>query len=383
MTGRLSDFIDWVDGTYNYEKELIDRVALYNEIVIFGAGIGGAETLKLLSEKKIDYKVVAFSDNNKEKLSKGEYLKYPVISPNNIKEKTNNALILISSTAYNVIVKQLILLGLKKENIIYFQPAGMSLERNKDREFIESNINKLEKVYAMLADEKSKKIYTYILNYRISKNICWLERMEKYIDEEDTQYFDQNILASYSFEKGFVDGGAYLGDTLERFYKYFPNWEGSYYCIEAGKDIYLKMCEKVKKLHRKNIETYEYALWDSGGTLYFDTKTFGAGAGSHVSNSGESVMCITLDNLLMDKSVDFIKMDIEGAEKKALIGAQKIIKKNKPVLAICIYHRPEDFYSIPFLINEILEGEYKFYVRQYRYGQSETVLYAMPISRRL
>lgn len=70
-------------------------------------------------------------------------------------------------------------------------------------------------------------------------------------------------------------------------------------------------------------------------------------------------------------------MDIEGAEHKALLGSRQIIQRDKPVLAICIYHKPEDFFDIPLLIEEILPKTYEYYIRQYRYGQSETVLYAV------
>lgn len=75
-------------------------------------------------------------------------------------------------------------------------------------------------------------------------------------------------------------------------------------------------------------------------------------------------------------------MDIEGAEKEALLGAEEMIKRNKSVLTICIYHKREDFFEIPLLIEEMVKHEYAFYIRQYRYGQSETVLYALPESRK-
>ena len=75
-------------------------------------------------------------------------------------------------------------------------------------------------------------------------------------------------------------------------------------------------------------------------------------------------------------------MDIEGAETRALTGAREIIRRDKPVLTVCIYHKPEDVFEIPLLIEDIIKDEYRFYVRQYRYGLSETVLYAMPECRR-
>lgn len=55
---------------------------------------------------------------------------------------------------------------------------------------------------------------------------------------------------------------------------------------------------------------------------------------------------ITLDKLLEDIAIDFIKMDIEGNEHKALLGAERLIKKNMPKLAVCTYHRSNDYHDI-------------------------------------
>ncbi len=60
-------------------------------------------------------------------------------------------------------------------------------------------------------------------------------------------------------------------------------------------------------------------------------------------------------------------MDIEGAEMDALRGMQEMIKKNKPKLAISIYHLKDDLWNIPFYIKE-LNPDYKLYIRQYAYN---------------
>ena len=74
--------------------------------------------------------------------------------------------------------------------------------------------------------------------------------------------------------------------------------------------------------------------------------------------------------------VTFIKMDVEGAELESLKGAEKTIRRDKPKLAICIYHKPEDMWTIPLYIKELVP-EYKLYIRHHSSGVCETVLYAV------
>ena len=70
-------------------------------------------------------------------------------------------------------------------------------------------------------------------------------------------------------------------------------------------------------------------------------------------------------------------MDIEGAERKALAGGMKTIKRDRPILAISVYHGLEDIVEIPKLLMRELE-EYEFIVRHHSYTYSETVLYGVP-----
>ena len=70
-----------------------------------------------------------------------------------------------------------------------------------------------------------------------------------------------------------------------------------------------------------------------------------------------------------------IKMDIEGAEFDALHGAEKVIRRNKPLLAICVYHRQGDMLAIMTYLRELVP-EYRFWLRHYSVLDFETVLYA-------
>lgn len=83
-----------------------------------------------------------------------------------------------------------------------------------------------------------------------------------------------------------------------------------------------------------------------------------------------------IDNIVGEEAITFIKMDIEGAELQALKGAKRTIFRNKPKLAICIYHNDSDIYRIPAYILSIVP-EYRFYIRHYNSNAWETVLYAI------
>ena len=102
-------------------------------------------------------------------------------------------------------------------------------------------------------------------------------------------------------------------------------------------------------------------------------------AGSCVAETGMSIIQgIALDEIVKDENITFIKMDIEGSELKALEGARNTIIRNKPKLAICIYHKPEDIIEVPFYLLSLVP-EYKFYIRHYSSCLWETVLYAEAI----
>lgn len=101
--------------------------------------------------------------------------------------------------------------------------------------------------------------------------------------------------------------------------------------------------------------------------------------GSKITDSTDAATTVidvdSIDNVCSGDKVTFIKMDIEGSELEALRGAVNVIKRDKPRLAICIYHKPEDMYEIPFWIKETVP-EYKLYIRHHTDGILETVLYA-------
>lgn len=188
------------------------------------------------------------------------------------------------------------------------------------------------------------------------------------------QYFVQDILKPVENEV-FVDGGAYIGDTILSFISEFGKGKDYYkkiYAWEPDKNK-RKYLIGVSKQH-KNIEILPYGMWSKKDQLFFSA---GQNGSSRIDGKGsESLEVNSIDNLCSDEKVTLIKMDIEGSEAEALHGARNVICRDKPRLAICIYHKPEDLFEIPFLVKEILP-EYKLYIRHHSDYQNETVLYAV------
>lgn len=115
------------------------------------------------------------------------------------------------------------------------------------------------------------------------------------------------------------------------------------------------------------VRLVEAAAWHSPGTLEFEVggaSQTGHVAGSHTAKS-VAVRAVTLDGLVDELElgrVDFIKMDIEGAERHALAGAAKLLAAHRPRLAICVYHAPDDPDVVPRVIRDA-NGKYQTFSR--------------------
>lgn len=190
---------------------------------------------------------------------------------------------------------------------------------------------------------------------------------------EEKQYFEAEFIPK-SENEIFVDAGCYDGATSIKFAK---EWNPQYkriYAFEAD----IENCDRhgvVLKDELENFVLYPNGLWNRDAELHFQSQ---GSAVSFISEEGTNkVTCKRLDDCIIpEDQVTFIKMDIEGAELEALQGASVIISKQKPKLAICIYHKDFDCVVLAQYILK-LNPAYRFYIRHYGLGPTETVLYAV------
>jgi len=248
--------------------------------------------------------------------------------------------------------------------------------------FYAKNTERIAAVANMLADEKSKDTYLGIIKFRQT----YKEKDYPFSCYEESQYFIEELKLNEN--EVFIDCGAYTGDTIDVF---LSQTDGKYAQIIAFEPC-LENFAKLQEKHGSNskITLINAGVYDKDGDVCFDVGHLqphhggGFGGAKIVDDSNIGIQVKKIDNLNLT-NVSFIKMDIEGAELNALKGARQTILRDKPKLAISIYHSEDDMIRIAEYVRN-LESEYKLYVRHHgkylsemaRTARCETVLYALP-----
>lgn len=238
-----------------------------------------------------------------------------------------------------------------------------------DYDFVEKNMKKLQSFFEELQDKKSRNCMEAFLNQKISGKFSYLENLY-----EKNQYYDKQIV-NFTRIESMIDCGAYDGDSYLSFLKNYneavgKEYDGRAYLLEPDTENYSLLQQNCGDDVRCKL--LSIGAWDEKTVLTFSE----GGTSSGITEDGTiSIPVDTIDNVT-NGEVDFIKMDIEGSEYKALLGAKETIKANHPILAICVYHKKRDLLEIPELIKSICP-EYKFYLRAYSKYSQELVLYAI------
>ena len=202
--------------------------------------------------------------------------------------------------------------------------------------------------------------------------------------EYGNAYFAIDVFLDDNGQEVFVDCGAFVGDTLEKF---IWNRDGNFKKIiafEPDKNNYEAMRKRVNRLKEEwNLKDDKFVLRSWGvaertNNILFENYTENNGLGSKftTAHEGENIVntkVVSIDDEIKE-SITFLKADIESYEYKMLLGAQDRIKKDKPLLAICIYHNAMDLFQVPLLIQSMV-GDYKMAVRHHLGKLAETVLY--------
>lgn len=236
--------------------------------------------------------------------------------------------------------------------------------------FIEERDNILE-VYNLFEDAESKEIFVETICNRIAPHLSHKDYYE--LKSPERQYFNSNIL-TFDDHESLVDAGAYTGDSAISFLETVNGNFDSIYAFEMDEINFSEMERNIKNSGYHNSRIH---LFRKGVSCKNEKVSYVSNAGGSImsQNSDKYVELIKLDDFLKDNKISMIKMDIEGSEMDALKGCKNIIRKQKPKIAISVYHHLYDIWKIPLYLRS-LDSEYKFKLRHYTNTVWDTDLYA-------
>lgn len=215
----------------------------------------------------------------------------------------------------------------------------------------------IEEAYDLLADKRSKEVFRGVIEFRKSG------RLDILTSTADDRSSVMSELLNFEKYRAAADIGAYNGDTAQELTELCPHIE-KIFALEPDRRNFRKLAAFAEKEPR--IIPINAAAWKENTTLIFDDSgNRNAGLDEGNSRRHAEVDAVALDCILNER-VDYIKYDVEGAEKEAIEGTEATIKKYHPDLLISVYHRTEDLHELILQIHSIAP-EYKLYLRRYPY----------------
>lgn len=219
-------------------------------------------------------------------------------------------------------------------------------------ELLANNVEDYRWLYERLADNRSRLVLNRIIQYWFQFDV---NKLHSALEMAFPDYYDLDILPCGK-EDVLVDCGAYIGDSTLDYIRTYGDYQ-KIYAYEVSPETYGQMAQNLSGLD--NIVMRQKGVGREAGTMYIDS---GGGAGITVRTQGEvPIEVVTLDEDIPEK-ISVLKMDIEGAEQDAIRGATAHIQAEKPRMLISAYHKPEDLFEIPRLI-ESIRPDYQYYLR--------------------
>ena len=227
---------------------------------------------------------------------------------------------------------------------------------------------------ALWADRESRAIYDANIRFRALGNLDNLPGRPV-----ENTYFPLDIL-TLSDSDCFLDCGATGGEMTQDLIRKRGDRFESFCALDADNISFPKLeayRESLSEPFKSKLKLYNCAVGAKREVVHF---AHSGQTGSRVSSEGLPVDCFPIDDLFAETLLTFIKMDIEGAEYDALLGGRKVIQRDRPILAICVYHTQNDIWRIPLFVRGTLP-EHKIYLRAYEGDGYQTIMYAVPPER--
>lgn len=219
-----------------------------------------------------------------------------------------------------------------------------------DSSYYSMNKDKINAARNLFADDESRRLFDAVIEFNLTGRLDCLNGHDTHKERELTR-----IPEPFAY----IDAGAYNGDTIRELCEYKRPVQ--IIAIEPDARNYRKLTEAYPEITAINA-----AVRDSIGTIAFASTT-GRGASASGKKHITEIPTVTIDSIAanIDEPL-YIKYDVEGDEREAIIGSSETIRKKRPMLTVSLYHRLGDFVTLPLMINA-MRPDYNMYLRKHPY----------------
>jgi FkbM family methyltransferase len=232
----------------------------------------------------------------------------------------------------------------------------------------------IRRAFHAFADEESRLQFAAQVDFRLHLDYDTLPK------NSHDDYFPRGVVPPLDDDAVFVDCGAYDGDTVRRFLAEQRGAFGRVYAFEPDAVNFARLQQYVASLApgvRERIEIHRAGAGERRATLRFNTTgNMSAALSSHGS---AEVDIVPLDEIVEPGGARvYVKYDVEGAEWEALRGASSLIRTSRPLMAVSIYHRPDDLWQLPLYLQSLDPG-YRLYLRTQGEDGIDVICYCVPV----
>jgi FkbM family methyltransferase len=347
-------------------------------IVLYGAGSLGRSVLKRL--RKTGIEPAAFVDDTAEKQHQ-EIDGLIVLTPSEAALRFANVLFVVTilNPALNFLEAKKRLQLQTNAPVVSFLTMAWKCANEflpyLQFELPQSLLTKVPEIrrgFHLWSDDESRRQFVGHLRFRLFLNYESLPR------NSGDDYFPPELVPRLPGNTVFIDCGAYDGDTLRHFLQHQQEKFQSIYAFEPDVRNYERLRSFVGSLGPagERVHTFNAGVGARRERLRFDAA---GNMGSSFSSAGASeVEVLPLDEVVaVDGAPVFLKFDVEGAEWEALEGCQRLLKQSRPLIAISIYHRPDDLWALPLHLDSLDLG-YRFFLRTQGEDGMDVICYAIP-----
>lgn len=322
-------------------------------VVVYGMGNGADKLFSRLERYGIRVSGVCASDG----FVRGQSFRgFPVISVSDAARQFPGCRFLLAfATSRPEVLASLD--ALRARVPLWMPDLPVAGDRWFDRAYYAAHYADFRRVCGMFCDDLSRDLYRAILTYKLTGDPAIL-RDAWTLPEDKFGLLDVPHIRSY------VDCGAYNGDTLRELLALGAPVTHAL-CVEPDPRTFRRLLRYTDTLPAGMVTAVSAAVWDGmadGVLMGADNRNSSLMSASY-QHRAEPVRLTTVDALAQGISPDYIKYDVEGAERQALIGSRETIARARPRLSVSVYHRTEDLIDLIDLTAGLTEG-YRLYLRR-------------------